>query len=182
MIRLALALACALQPAAAHAQSWTYRYTDQQFGRHKAEFTVEASAPDSPQYTLRDVGGGKSAMEYLPRALVEGRAPENWPAPSGYPTYATPYLEWKYSVRAHGWETVAVPAGTFKALRVVVSGERGKDPDPFWWPKQAARFEHTIWYAPEAGRYVRARHRAWNMTQADFADDLVELVAYRPAK
>ena len=58
-----------------------------------------------------------------------------------------------------------------KALKVEVEGNRGKDPDPFWWPKQAMRFVHTIWYAPGVGRYVKARHQAWAMTGNLFADD-----------
>ena len=122
------------------------------------------------------MGAGKALPEYLPRALAGGALPASWPVPSGYPTYPTPYLEWTYHVREEGWESVTVPAGTYRALKVTIEGIRGKDPDPFWWPKQAMRFEHTTWYAPEAGRYVKARHRAWAMTGNLFADDSAQLL------
>lgn len=182
--------------------SWKYAYADLQYGRHKFTFSVrsnpaaggavnETLAVDgvpataltvdtrSGNYLNRLLGGSKTLLEYLPYALAGGEPPASWPIPSDYPTYATPYIEWKYATRVVGWESVTVPAGTFRALRVEIEGNRGKDPDPFWWPKQAARFQHTIWYAPEAKRYVKSRHQAWSMTAAPFADDLVELLEYR---
>jgi hypothetical protein len=170
--------------ALAQTQSWTYGYADLQYGRHKFTFTVRAdpaaeAATRSGAYLARELGGVKMALEYMPYALAGGEPPASWPVPYGYPVYSTPYLEWKYAVRAGGWESVTVPAGTFRALRVEVEGNRGKDPDPFWWPKQAARFQHTIWYAPEAKRYVKARHQAWSMTGAPFADDAIELLEIR---
>lgn len=170
-------------PAAAQQLNWKYSYADQQYGRYKTTFTARAdpAAEDSRsgRYSSRELGASKILLEYLPFALASGEPPAAWPLPSGYPVYSTPYLEWKYAVRAGGWESVTVPAGTFRALRVEVEGNRGKDPDPFWWPKQAARFQHTIWYAPEAKRYVKARHQAWSMTGAPFADDAIELLEIR---
>ncbi len=170
--------------AAAQVLNWKYSYADLQYGRHKTTYTVRADpAADAVRpgaYLARDVGASKMALEYFPFALAGGEPPASWPAPSGYPVYATPYLEWKYAVKVGGWESVTVPAGTFRALRVEVEGSRGRDPDPFWWPKQAMRFQHTIWYAPEAKRYVKARHLAWSMTGAPFADDAIELLEFRP--
>ena len=168
----------------AQSETWKYSYADQQYGRHKFTFEARADAPGEAasgngRYLSRQLGGSKTLLEYLPYALAGGEPPASWPAPSGYPSYATPYLEWKYAIKVVGWESVTVPAGTYRALRIEVEGHRGKDPDPFWWPKQAARFQHTIWYAPEAKRYVKARHRAWSMTASLFADDLVELLEVR---
>jgi hypothetical protein len=183
-------------------ETWKYSYADLQYGRHKFTFSVRAAGVSgdvvdeafsvdggsatavtvdarSGKYLSRLLGGSKTLLEYLPYALAGSEPPVSWPAPSGYPTYATPYLEWKYATRVAGWESVTVPAGTFRALRVEVEGNRGKDPDPFWWPKQAARFVHAIWYAPEAKRYVKARHQAWSMAGSLFADDLVELLEFR---
>jgi hypothetical protein len=183
MIRAGIAALLAGLSFAADAQTWKYSYADQQYGRHKFTFEARADPADdrsSGKYASRMLGGSKTLLEYLPYALASGEPPAAWPAPSGYPTYATPYIEWKYAVKVVGWETVTVPAGTFRALRIEVEGNRGKDPDPFWWPKQAARFQHSIWYAPEAKRYVKARHQAWSMTASLFADDLVELLEIRP--
>ena len=182
--RLAAGLLALGHAACAQAQSWTYSYADLQYGRHKATYTVRAdaaaeAAKGTGAYLLRDLGASKTGLEYFPFALARGEPPAAWPTPSGYPVYSTPFLEWKYTVKVGGWEEVKVPAGTFRALRVEVEGSRGKDPDPFWWPKQAARFQHTIWYAPEAQRYVKSRHRAWAMTDSLFADDAIELVELR---
>lgn len=47
-------------------------------------------------------------------------------------------------VRVVGWETVTVPAGTFKALRVETSGEYRWTDRPIW-----GTFEQTVWLAPE---------------------------------
>ncbi len=165
------------------AGSWKYEYADLQYGRHRTTFVIgsgDTTDATDGQYVIRPMGAGKMLPEYLPRALASGVMPAPWPTPSGYPTYATPYLEWTYTVKATGWENVTVPAGTFRALKVEVEGNRGKDPDPFWWPKQAMRFVHTVWYAPEAGRYVRARHQAWAMTGNLFADDGAELLEVTP--
>ena len=179
---IAVALCGFALSALAQPRTWNYSYADLQYGRHKSTFAVRAdpAAEDATgRYRAISLDGGKTLLEYLPFALAGGEPPATWPMPSGYPTYATPYLEWKYVIKVAVWETVTVPAGTYRALRVEVEGQRGKDPDPFWWQKQAARFQHTVWYAPEAKRYVKARHRAWSMTSALFADDLVELLDVR---
>lgn len=175
-------LSAASLAQAQRAESWRYEYADLQYGRHREAFVVtpgDASNGDGGRYALRQMGAGKMLPEYFARALAGGTPPAQWPLPSDYPTYATPYLEWTYAVKVIGWEEISVPAGRFRALKVEVEGNRGKDPDPFWWPKQAMRFVHTIWYAPEAGRYVKARHQAWAMTGNLFADDGVELVERR---
>jgi len=202
--RLSKALLFAL-PMVASAQgvtTWKYSYADLQYSRFKFTFSVNAPGAGgdtvnetfavdggpataltvdarSGKYLSRPLGSSRALLEYLPYALAGGEPPAAWPVPSGYPTYSTPYLEWSYTTKVVGWESVTVPAGTFRALRVEIEGNRGKDPDPYWWPKQAARFQHTFWYAPEAKRYVKSHHRAWAMTSAQFADEAVELLEHR---
>ena len=186
----------------AQAAGWKYGYADLQYGRFKFVISIQGTKgidamneavtvegaggtqraidPRSGAYVSQLLGGSRMLLEYLPYALAGGAPPAAWPTPSGYPTYSTPYIEWTYAVRQGAWEEIKTPAGSFKALRIEVEGNRGKDPDPFWWPKQAMRFVHTIWYAPEAGRYVKLHHRAWSMTGAQFADESVELLEFRP--
>ena len=172
-----------------------------QYGRHRQSFTIRAVAVDGAivneafavegsaerltavdaravKYLTRLLGGGKTLVEFQPYG-VQDEAPLQWPATTGYPTSAASYLEWTIRVKPMGWEQVTVPAGSFRALRVEVAGSRGSDPDPFWQPKQAGRFVHTIWYAPEARRYVKARHQTWSMTASPFGDELIELLEYR---
>ena len=198
----ALLFALPMVASAQGVANWKYSYADQQYSRFKFTFSVSApsSAGDtvdetfavdsgagtalavdarSGRYLSRALGGSRTLLEYLPYALAGGAPPAAWPLPSGYPTYATPYIEWQYTTRVVGWEAVTVPAGTFRALRLEVEGNRGKDPDAYWWPKQAARFRHTIWYAPEVRRYVKSHHLAWSMTSAQFADEAVELLEQR---
>ena len=59
-------------------------------------------------------------------------------------------LLWDQTMRAVGWETVTVPAGTFRALRYTnyvhfTSADSGR--------RDSLRHE-TVWFAPEVGRWV----------------------------
>src|SRR6185503_17384241 len=99
MIRAGIAAVLFAFPLAAPAQpqNWKYGYADLQYGRHKTTYTVRAdaaaeAAARSGAYLGRDVGASKTALEYFPFALAGGEPPAAWPAPTGYPVYATPYL------------------------------------------------------------------------------------------
>jgi hypothetical protein len=60
-------------------------------------------------------------------------------------------LPWQLTIHTHGWESVTVPAGQFKALRYTniidfrYTNVSGRD--------AAQRIEH-LWFAPEIGRWV----------------------------
>ncbi len=59
-------------------------------------------------------------------------------------------LPWDQTMTARGWETVTVPAGTFKALRYEnLINFRSTD-----FSRDAAQRMETIWFAPEVGRWV----------------------------
>jgi hypothetical protein len=72
-----------------------------------------------------------------------------------------------------GWESVSVPAGTFRALRVEIKERRmwqvgdGVFPDHHF---------HTIWYVPEVKRFVRfeREHRAANGKRWSYEGTLLE--------
>jgi hypothetical protein len=193
---LAAAAAGSLAQATAGG-SWKYRFSDSLYGRHSQVFTVRADSTAGPvvRDTLAaegepeaqasfDQGAPKFAVRALAasRALVEAFAygMEGTPPVTGYPQGSKTYLEWKVTTRLVASEEVKVPAGTFRAQRIVIEGTRPTDQDPFWWPKEAGRFRYTLWYAPEARRYVRARNQSWSMTAAEFSDELVELLEYKP--
>lgn len=64
-------------------------------------------------------------------------------------------LVWRQWLRATGWERIAVPAGTFEALRVerqIVFDYRDA-----W--RQRTRRSDTLWYAPAVNRWVQ---REWS--------------------
>jgi hypothetical protein len=201
LIRTIATLLLAAAWPAALAQSapggtWKYRYSDTLYGRHAQLFTVRAestagpavrdtlvadSAQESqadfdaraPQFAVRPLAAGRTLAE----ALAYGA--EGTPAVTGYPLGTKAHLEWKITVQLAATDELKVPAGTFRAQRYVIEGTRPTDQDPFWWPKEAGRFRYTLWYAPEARRYVRARNQSWSMTAAEFGDELVELLEYR---
>ena len=197
MAGLLLAAACSAAVAqGAAGGSWTYRYNDMQYGRHGQSFTVRADSTAGP--VVRDAIAAEGlaatqaafdarAPQFAVRPLAESRTlvealaygAEGTPAVTGYPQGSKTYLEWKVTVRLVASEEVKVPAGTFRAQRIVIEGTRPTDQDQFWWAKEAGRFRYTLWYASEARRYVRARNQSWSMTAAEFGDELVELLEYK---
>jgi hypothetical protein len=199
-----LAACCAVQaqgvatPLPAVGANWKYSYSDSLYGRHKQSFTVRADAvagstvsdtlaaesmsgsqaafdSRAPRFVLRALAGGKTLVE----ALAYGAA-DAVPAVAGYPQGSKTFLEWKVVVQPAASEEIKVPAGSFRAQRIVIDGTRDRDGDAFWWPKEAGRFRYTLWFAPEAQRYVKARNQSWAMTGVEFGDELVELLEFRP--
>ncbi len=59
-------------------------------------------------------------------------------------------LPWEQTMKAHGWETVAVPAGRFNALRVTnLINFKSADVT-----RTDSVRQETLWFAPEVGRWV----------------------------
>jgi hypothetical protein len=59
-------------------------------------------------------------------------------------------LPWDQTMTARGWETLTVPAGTFKALKYTnLINFRSID-----YARTAAQRSESIWFAPEVGRWV----------------------------
>lgn len=190
-----LAQGAATAPAAG--AGWRYSFSDTLYGRHRQNFMVRADAVDgatvsdsvlaadvpasqaafdarAPRFVMRPLASGKMLVE----ALAYGPGDTVATVP-GYPQGSKTFLEWKVTARPAAAEDVKVQAGSFRAQRIVIEGTRDKDGDSFWWPKEAGRFRYTLWHAPEAKRYVRARNQVWDMTGADFGDELIELLEIR---
>jgi uncharacterized caspase-like protein len=72
-------------------------------------------------------------------------------------------------------EAVSVPAGTFRATKVVLKGQRQA------YQGMVGSFEMTVWYAPEIKRYVKLVYNSYATTRGAGADpwhrDLYELVS-----
>jgi hypothetical protein len=87
--------------------------------------------------------------------------------------------EWMGSARFAGMERVAVPAGTFDAVRVDVYGRRfflvGQMDDAV----HAVKLYVTAWYAAQVKRYVRLAVESWAAGLNPLARDLYELDEYR---
>jgi len=175
--------------------SWRYAYRDQRYAGGKRYFTVqvvqasgakvrELFMPEQGDISQADVDTGEAA--FVARTIAEGRllvelapyavAPHASfsRAPTGYPSLTG--VSWKVDAPAFAEEDVRVPAGAFKTVRVQVRGVvshlgHGTTNSTY-------RFIYTVWYAPEAKRYVRARHQTWLRPNAPLNDELVELVEY----
>ena len=69
-------------------------------------------------------------------------------------SYKTPAdqnaLPWDQTMKAHGWETITVSAGQFKALRFTNS-IRFTHSD---FSRTDSVRQETLWFAPEVGRWV----------------------------
>jgi hypothetical protein len=127
----------------------------------------------------RDAGVTELAPYLL--AASGGKAPADFGNPGGYPIGSPGLPSWLAKATVLGWEQVTVPAGTFRALRVRVTGQRSA---PIGGRTAfAGRFEMSVWYAPDVNRTVRQEHRVWTadgISPVLAAEEILELVAYRP--
>lgn len=182
--------------------TWRYQYVDRKYSRTNQEFTVRVtqvsgtSVQDSvaasnlgpqaatiqasePRFLQRQLAAGQSLLELAPYLLAANRnlAQDVLERPKDYPNnYAL--IDWAISVSSPDWESVSVPAGTYKALRVNVSGSRGIS-DPARRAVEPQRFQYSIWYAPDISRYVMIRHQA-ETSVGPFTDTVIELLEYKP--
>jgi hypothetical protein len=71
--------------------------------------------------------------------------------------------------RVIGFEDVAVPAGTFRALRIEVTGEFARLEG-----RLKGRLKDTIWYVPEVKRWVKWVHERGTLAGTeDYSEELV---------
>jgi hypothetical protein len=87
------------------------------------------------------------------------------------------YTNWYSQGRVVGWDSVSVPAGNFKALRVELNSSRHAKagsaiPEP-------QRVQYLIWYAPEAKRTIKHVRTVWAANGARLDEHTYELVKYR---
>jgi hypothetical protein len=95
-------------------------------------------------------GGMWQEFQWYQWPLVEGRTWEyKWFAPAFGDT-----LTWSAKVR--GWETIIVPAGTFRTIRIELENS-------CYWPGVdggICRQEDVLWYSPQVKRHVRLERRS----------------------
>jgi len=78
-------------------------------------------------------------------------------------------------VRVVGWETVKTPAGEFKALKLVATGESGESGIGRGRSRRAT--EVTVWYSPDVRWFVRKEYK-----RAGARDETQELISYKLAQ
>jgi len=187
---------------------WVYGFIDRQYSRRQIDVTVRAmrvngslidesvafSGPSDVE-TQRSVSAGEARFfthrfangeeltEFAPYFLAVNseKIPAIAIAATGYPVGSSSLPGFTSTARIQGWEQVTVPAGTFRALRVEMAGNRRLD--FFTRDAVAGRFKLTVWYAPEVRRFVRLEHMAWSAYRdapAQLNHDVVELLSFRP--
>jgi hypothetical protein len=75
-------------------------------------------------------------------------------------------------VEVEKWEDIEVPAGRFRALKIVAEGRASMDHDP----RTTTPLSRTWWYAPEVSRFVKHVQRS-NITSYS-----EELTSYKLVK
>ncbi|HWZ73600.1 MAG TPA: TIR domain-containing protein [Casimicrobiaceae bacterium] len=89
-----------------------------------------------------------------------------------------PFLSaWYSQGRAIGWESVSVPAGTFKALRVELNSNRNASANSAA-QSAPARIRYVIWYAPDIKRTVKHVRTVLTTDGTRLAEDTYELAKY----
>lgn len=183
---------------------WQYAYT--QRGVDRASFPIavrvtdvrggvvhESIAIPSSPAQLMAVGADSLSFRSLPlprsQTLVElapylhsvlaKREGATWSNLAGYPSGNPALPPWTITVRESGEDEVTVPAGTFKARRIEVSGRRQLGGSiPFHLNYESGRFLFLAWYAPQVQRYVKLRHETWSLGGSWSGEQLVELTSY----
>lgn len=188
--------------------AWNYAYLERIYGRRQLDMQVRVlrvegsvieesvlvagsssgdarraiNAPDFRFVThaLSREAGVTELAPYL-LAAFGGKVPADIGNPGGYPIGSPGLPSWLARATVLGWEQVTVPAGTYKALRVRITGQRSA---PIGGRTAfAGRFEMSVWYAPDVNRTVRQEHRVWTadgISPVLAAEEVLELLAYRP--
>jgi len=189
--------------------AWVYAYSERIFGRSRAEFTVKVLGVDSesvqeslsvqggrtsqqlvsprdPLILERPIGASTILLEAPPYLLAGNgdQPPGNLDALAGYPRGESTMPHWVFHSNVGTWEEVNVPAGTFRALRVELRGERAPTNTTAITSPMTGRFELIAWYSPEVRRYVKLEHKAWSGSYGSRGQqinhDVVEMLSHRP--
>lgn len=132
---------------------------------------IDARATSFSEYRI---GANEDLMEFAPYLLASGgeTALQSVTNATGYPTSGS--ADWITRSSPPVWESVTVPAGTFRALRLEITGTREL---PTIAQPIIRKFSIRIWYAPQVKRYVRLEHKTW-MSSTPRSDETIELVQF----
>ena len=96
-----------------------------------------------------------------------------------YPAEDPFFGNWSTHGRAVDWGSITVPAGTFKALRVEINGNRAPTGSVSMRASEPVRILHVIWYAPDVKRAVKVVRTVYSTSGNRLDEDTYELVKYR---
>ena len=183
--------------------SWKYSYRDRRYPGPQRIFTVRVTGVvGSEVQELTSVEGGStyasltnakgflfSGRRLVGDAVATELAPYIQPPvlarlvsdpsrPEGYPAKG----KWTISEAAVENDAAVVGAGTFKTVKVMVSGSVARYGSANIAASdllEPVRFRYTAWYAAETHRYVQTRHETWNRINDQLGDEFVELLEYK---
>ena len=101
----------------------------------------------------------------------------NW---SGFsvPDMTGGWDDWRASAKVVGRESVSVPAGRFEAVKVAVLAQRHRTGSAAESDREPVKVEMTVWYAPEAKRYVKLARTIDAASGMEMERDQIELIRY----
>lgn len=73
-----------------------------------------------------------------------------------------------------GWEEVTVPAGKFRALKIVTTGTYTRQD-----VAGSGRIKETLWYAPEVRRWVRTEYEDTDLRGNPYSRTGLELIEFK---
>ena len=169
---------------------WVYRQTSL-INRKGSEFSYRVTALGADRITT--TADGHSDVYSADWNLIESSAGIKISPHEGYfsfplePGKSYPFKAvhtvarlrstWEGTVTVQDWETVDVPAGRFRALRVNVAGSFGSGP-----VARRAQLQHSYWWSAGVRRWVR--HDLWMSKPDGKTTDFhtrTELIRYTPA-
>lgn len=192
------------RPVLCSGQQWHFRRTDLWRNSVRERFEQELSGKMGEHWLLnwritqsdeseRQGSVSSESLDDTTHAFLDGRY-EGRHMPLNFPLQ--PGKRWTFSYGYHpaagratqveqtaeviGWEYISVPAGGFRALKVVHRGRYRATEGIYTWNGNI--FE-TYWYAPEAGRVVKMEYRdtqANGVTWDWWRDELVAMKRQEP--
>lgn len=134
--------------------------------------TIEYDAQWSLLSSRIPTGAVTSYAPPLPYLSFPAAPGKSWQArvAESMPTGATRVHEVRGTIV--GWETVTVPAGTFKGLKIVLTDEISED------GRLVHRGEDTSWYVPEVRRSVKTEEASFTPSNGERRRRTISLLEY----
>jgi PASTA domain len=107
--------------------------------------------------------------------LKPGTAFKSLPIPVDDPFFGN----WSTNGRVMDWDSVTVPAGTFKAIRVEINSHRAPTASVAMRASEPVRILNVIWFAPDVKRAVKLVRTVYSTSGTRLDEETYELVKYR---
>jgi hypothetical protein len=168
-------VACAQTPRAerptyAVGDRWLRNDATWEVTRVEADTYVFSAGPGQEVHLSRNLGVSKVILDGAVTVELSPALDVAWPLEVGkwataYPTvlsrsalrYGNARAQGRHTWKVEGYEDVSVPAGTFKAFRITHAVSVGVQ----W---SASVWAFTLWYSPEARRFVKGAGNLLGMT------------------